>query len=131
MPGSIAHRLVAGLGDVHRAQLAGPVQPRQLARVAPIGLDPLSHAARDERGRHDRAVDPQLRATPREHETRRPRLIADAQLRAAMGLLEFRENLLHGVQIIGDRAVEARLPAAAFGECEGQAFGVDVESEKQ
>ena len=48
-----------------------------------------------------------------------------------MGLLEFRENLLHGVQIVGDRAVKARLPATAFGERNSEAFGVDVESDKQ
>jgi hypothetical protein len=33
---------------VNRRQRAGPVEDRELAGIAPIGLDPIARAARDE-----------------------------------------------------------------------------------
>jgi hypothetical protein len=50
------------------------VQPRQLQRVAPVGLDPVPAPARDQRRGHDGAVDLQLREPPCDDETRRPRV---------------------------------------------------------
>jgi hypothetical protein len=44
----IAHGFVTRLGHVHRAQFARPVQPRQLARIAPVRLDPIPRTARDQ-----------------------------------------------------------------------------------
>lgn len=70
----VAHGFIAGVGHMHRRQLAGPVQPRQLQRVAPVGLDPVPAPARDQRRGHDGAVDLQLREPPCDDETRRPRV---------------------------------------------------------
>jgi hypothetical protein len=39
-----------------------------------------------------------------------------------MGLLQFGEDLLQGVQVIGDGAVEAGFPAPAFGQGNGDVF---------
>ena len=70
----VAHRLIAGVGHMHRRQFARPVQPRQLQRVAPVGLDPVPAPARDQRRGHDGAVDFELRAAARDDEARRPRV---------------------------------------------------------
>jgi hypothetical protein len=46
-----------------------------------------------------------------------------------MGLAEFGEDLLQRVEVIGDRAVEADLPLAAFfGEGNGDRVFVDIQS---
>src|SRR5277367_1628737 len=46
-----------GVWDPHRREVAGPVQDRQLLRIAPVGLDPLARLARDHRWRdHDALV---------------------------------------------------------------------------
>ena len=54
----IAHRLVPGIRNPHRRQLAGPVQPRQTGRIPPIGLDPVARPLRDQRRRHHDAFVP-------------------------------------------------------------------------
>src|ERR1700731_323822 len=48
-PDEIAHRLVNRVRHPHPSQLAGPMQPRQRHRIAPVGLDPLSWPLRDQR----------------------------------------------------------------------------------
>jgi hypothetical protein len=45
-----------GVRHPHPGQVAGPVQDRQLLRVAPVGLDPLAWLARNQRGCCDRAT---------------------------------------------------------------------------
>ena len=40
----------------HRGQLSGPIIPRQLERIPPIGLHPFSRFHRYQRGRHDSAL---------------------------------------------------------------------------
>jgi transposase len=60
-PYQIAHRPVAAVGNPHRRQLAGAMQPRQARRIPPIGLDPVVDALGDQRGgrpRHIRARGP-------------------------------------------------------------------------
>lgn len=127
----VAHRFIAGVGHMHRRQFARPVQPRQLERVPPVGLDPVPAPARDQRRGHDGAVDLQLRAAARDDEARRPRLIADPQLGPGMGLFQFGKDLLQAVQVIGDGAVEASFAAPAFGEGDGDVFRMDIESDEQ
>ena len=48
-----------------------------------------------------------------------------------MGLLQFGEDLLQGVQVVGDGAVEAGFAAPAFGERDGDVFRMDIESDEQ
>jgi hypothetical protein len=57
-PHQIAHRLVCGIGDPDRRQLAGAVQLGQHQRVATVGLDPISRLDRDQRRRHHDTVMP-------------------------------------------------------------------------
>ena len=55
-PHQIANRLVHRVRHPHRRQFAGPKQPRQRHRIAPVGLDPLAGLLRDQRWSHDSAV---------------------------------------------------------------------------
>ena len=48
-----------------------------------------------------------------------------------MGLLQFGEDLLQTVQVIGDGAVDAGFAAPAFGEGDGDVFRMDIESDEQ
>ena len=76
-------------------------------------------------------MDLELRAAAGEDEAGRPRLVADPQCGFGMGLPEFGKDLLQGMQIVGDGAVNAGFAAPAFGERDGDVFGMDVESGKQ
>ena len=51
-PHKIAHRLMRLVRRPHSGQLAGPMQPRQRDRVAPVRLDPPARPFRDQ-GRSD------------------------------------------------------------------------------
>jgi hypothetical protein len=130
-PAEVAHGLVAGGGHMHRGQLTGPVQAGQLARVAPVGLHPVATAARDQRRRHDGAMDFQLGAAAREDEPGRSRFVTDPQFGARMGFLQFGEHPLQSVQIVGDGAIGAGFAAAPFGAGAGDVLRVDIESEEQ
>ena len=52
------HRLVRARRRVHRGQIVRAQQPRQLAGIAPIGLDALTRLDRDQRRRHHLADHP-------------------------------------------------------------------------
>ena len=130
-PAEVAHRFIAGLGHLHRGQFAGAVQSRQLEGVAPVRLDPLARARGDQRRRHHRAVDFELPEPPGQDKAGRPGLVADPQFRTRMGLPEFGKDLLQGMQIVGDGAVEAGGAAVARGEANGDVLRVDIESDEE
>jgi hypothetical protein len=79
-PYQVAHRLMSGIGNPHRCQLACPVQLGQTGGVPPIRLDPVARPLRDQRGRHDNAFVPERRQLALDAITARPRLIAEPQL---------------------------------------------------
>jgi hypothetical protein len=57
VPAQIAHRLVSGIRNPYRGQLAGPVQLCQAGGIATIRLDPVARSLRDQRrGDHDALV---------------------------------------------------------------------------
>jgi hypothetical protein len=57
----IAHRLVPGVRDPYRRQLARPMKPCQAGRIPSIGLDAVAGPLRDQRGRDHDAVVPARR----------------------------------------------------------------------
>jgi hypothetical protein len=78
-PHKIAHRFMVRIRRPHSGQLAGPVQPRQRDRVAPVGLDPLARPFWDQRRSDHQAIvaeSPNLAIKP---VPRRPGLKADMQ----------------------------------------------------
>lgn len=76
-------------------------------------------------------MDLELPEPPRQDKAGRPRLVADAQFGPRMGLAQFGEDFLQGVQVVGDRPVKTGFAAPAFGERDGDAFCVDIESDEQ
>jgi len=78
-PGQIADRLIDGVRHVDGRQLAGPMEPSELHRVAPIGLLPRALRLRCLRGRHYDAVDLQLLESPAAHKAGRAGLVDHVQ----------------------------------------------------
>ena len=83
----VAHRFMRRVRHPYPGQLAGPMQPRQRHRIAPVGLDPLARPLRDQRRRHHHAgmaesLDLAIQPVPG-----RPRLVAEMQLAVAAGQL--------------------------------------------
>ena len=114
-------------------------QPRQLARIAPVGLHLVARTRRDERRRDHDALDLELRQPPRQHEARRPRFVTHPQLEAGMRralrpalrrFFEFREDFLQRVQVVGNAAVAGGIPAPGLSRGDGDGFGVDIESDE-
>jgi hypothetical protein len=79
-PHQVAHRLMPGVGNPHRRQLARPVQLGQAAGVPPIRLDPVARPLRDQGRSHDDTVMPTRRQLALDAVAARSRLIAEPQL---------------------------------------------------
>ena len=60
----ISQRLLLGVGNPHRREIAAPKQTRELLRVPAVGLYSVSCLDRDERRRDDVALDAHLRELP-------------------------------------------------------------------
>lgn len=89
-PGAVIHRigastaqvpdrLVGGIRHIHRREISGAKQAGEIFRIPPVGFNPVARLLRDQRGGYDRAGDPKLLQSPRDHEPARPRLVADVQ----------------------------------------------------
>src|SRR5262245_13577461 len=74
--------------DVNGGEFASPVEPNELGRVAPIGLDALARAARCQGRRDHVAMNAQGRHLPVERVARPPRLIANPDRPLAADPLE-------------------------------------------
>jgi len=112
-PYQVAHRLMSGIGNPYRRQLAGPVQLGQTGRVPPIRLDPVARPLRDQRWRHDSAFVPERRQLALDAITARPGLIAEPQLDPL--LAELAGQPLQRRRRVRDPAIFPHLaPPAAF-----------------
>jgi len=111
-PDEIAHRLVNRVRHPHPSQLAGPMQPRQRHRIAPVGLDPLSWPLRDQRRSDHQAGVPESPDLPIQPVSGRPRFVAEMQLAIAAGQLA--DQPLHRsrrTRYIAEKAYLAAAPA--------------------
>ena len=77
----IAHRFVCRIGNPYRRQVTRPMQRRQLGGVPPVGLDPLSRLAWDQRGGDHNAVMPQRRKLALDPVAARARLVTQPKRR--------------------------------------------------
>ena len=109
-PDQVAHRLVRRVGHPDRGQLAGPMQAGQRDGVAPVGLHPVAGLARDERGRHHRAVVAESGDLPVQAVAARAGLVADPELAVLLG--EPLDQAPHGLGPVGDLAPEPHLARA-------------------
>ena len=60
----IADRLMGLIRNPDRGQFAGAVQPRKIYRIPPVGLDPVTGLARDQRRSNDNASMPRRAELP-------------------------------------------------------------------
>ena len=83
----IAHRLVSRIRHPHRRQFARPQLPRQIERIAPVGLHPIARLLRNERRRHHNAVVAKPLDQTIQAVAGRPGLVAQRQLGVLAGKL--------------------------------------------
>jgi len=83
----IAHRLVPGICNPDRGQLARPMQPRQTGGIPPIRLDPVARPLGDQRRRHDNAAVPTRRQLALDAVTARSCLVTQPQLHPSWPIL--------------------------------------------
>ena len=93
-------------GNVDRLEQPAREQPRQLARVPRIGLDPVARPLRHQPRRHHGAVDPALDQVPIQAEAGRARLIAAAHRRPAA------QQPLDRLLVVGQRPLLEQLVGA-------------------
>jgi hypothetical protein len=60
----IADRFMGLIRNPDRGQFAGTVQPREIYRIPPVGLDPVTRLARDQRRSNDNASMPRRGQLP-------------------------------------------------------------------
>ena len=125
----IAKSFVRTIRHPHSRQVAGSVQDRQLLRVPPVGLDPLTWLARNERGRRHRATMAQR------CELAVDVVPATAGLVAEVELTVLREPLGHlrdVVRLVGDDANEPhRAVPPVFGYADRDGLLMDVHAYKR
>ena len=105
-PHQIAEGLMLSIWHPDRREVATAQQPRQLERIASIGLDLVAWPYGNQRGRHHHALDAQLGELPVQRVPRRPSFVGHPQLNVLATQLP--HQLANGVRIVGDRAVAAR-----------------------
>ena len=86
-PREIPHRLVPRVRHPHRRQFARPQLPRQIERIAPVGLHPIARLLRNERRRHHNAVVAKPLDQTIQAVAGRPGLVAQRQLGVLAGKL--------------------------------------------
>jgi hypothetical protein len=129
-PAQIAHRFVGRLGNVDRRQFTGAQQPRQFARIAFVGLDPITRARRRHRGRYHDAIDSELFEPPRNPKTARTGFVAsvDDHVRP-VGFAQSGNIFFQRMQIMADRAAVSHLAFASFlGDRRGDRVFVDIQA---
>ena len=110
----VADRLMSLIGNPDRGRFTGPVQLGQIDRVPPIGLDPISWLAWDQRRSHDHAIVPGKRQLPLNPIAARSSLITEPKL--VPDARQLRRQSLHGRRRVRDLAILAhvvRRPASA------------------
>ena len=87
-PHHVAKRLLLRTRDVHRGQRAGAQPQDEVAGIAPIGLDAVTGATRDQRGRGDQAALALASQVPMQPEAARPGFVDELQRTVASQLGE-------------------------------------------
>jgi hypothetical protein len=82
---------------MHRRQFTRPVQPRQLDRIAAVGLDPLGAPLWRLGGRHHPTVNFQLLETPRQNKAAGAGFVTDFQLLLRMA--QFAQRFFNRVKV--------------------------------
>ena len=124
----IADCLMTRIRNPDRGQLTRPMQLGEIDRVPPVGLDPISRLARDQRRSNDDALVPgegQLALNPI---AARSGLIAEPK--HAPGTRQLRRQSLQSRRRVGDLAILAHLSSLArLGQRHGDRVLVNVKAD--
>ena len=127
-PYEIPQRLVCGIRDPHRCQVAGTVVARELRRVPAIGFHTVASFHRYQRRRYHLAFHPEFRKLPVQCVPRRPRFVAGPQL---IGRPELLQQLSHRLQPVGDDTQGPDLTVSPWlRDRDSDRFRVDIQTDK-
>ncbi len=101
----IADRLMGRIRNPYRRQFARSMQPGQVDRVPPVGLDPIARLARDQRRSHDDAIMPGEGQLPLNAIAARSGLVAEPK--RASATRQLRRQSLHSRRRVRDLAILA------------------------
>src|SRR5215471_14268552 len=125
-PYQIAQRLVVGIRNPHRRQLAGPVTPCQLLGVPAVSLHPISGLGGDQRRRDHFTRHTQLHELPVENVSRWPGLITALQ---RLDRRQLTDHLPNRLQPVRDDSQAADFPTG-FSYRHGDRVGMDIQPYK-
>src|SRR6516164_3905526 len=124
----VAHRLMSGVRDPYRRQLARPIQSRQADRIPPIGLHPLAGSLWDQRGRDHDAVVLAGRQLTLNAVAAWPCLVAEPQLHPLTAALA--RQAIQGTRRVRNAAVLPDLAAGTtLGHRDDDALLVNIKSD--
>jgi hypothetical protein len=112
---------------VDARQLAGPIQPRQLIGIAPVGLHAVRGFLGNERGRDDIAMQALGAQMAAQDESAGTGFIDQPQFDALKR--ELFNEFVHGIERAADNAVTADLGGVAGCDGDGDGFFVDVQAD--
>ena len=98
-PAQVAHRFLGRRRRPHLGQQPRPMQFRQLARVPPVGLDPLPRLARHQRRRDHLALDPAPLELPLQYIAARPGFVTAGD-GTRYGLLQLAAQPFHRPRLV-------------------------------
>lgn len=124
-PNQIAQRLVLGVGDPDRAEVAAAVGASEFLGISAVGLDAVPGHLGYERGSDDVAVHAEPGELPVQDVAGGTCLVADPKAR---GVAELFDELADRLRTVGDRAQRAHV--APFGDRDRDGLGVYVHANK-
>ena len=107
----IADRLMSRIRNPDGGQFASPMQLGEIDRIPPVGLDPISRLAWDQRRSHDDATMPSEGRLPLNAIAARSGLITEPKL--APSARQFRRQSVQGRRRVRDLAILAHVLARA------------------
>ena len=127
-PAQVAHRFIVRLGNVDRGQFPGPQEPRQFARIAPVGLDPLARPGGSEGGGHHLALYSELTQAPGQPKAAPPRSLNAGSL-LCHGFGAAAQSIFLPRQIVAQRPHTHFAFAPGFRHRSDHHFLMDIQSE--
>jgi hypothetical protein len=126
LPDKIAQRLGVFIGNPHRGQISGTVTARQLQRIPPVRLHPVSGFFGTRLGATTAHSTPNCGQLPVKYEACRTGFIAGAQM---LGWTKLLDQLADRLFAVGYRSQAANL-AIRLGYGYGYRFGMDIQAQK-
>lgn len=129
-PAEVPDRFVVDRRDVHRRQIAGPQEARELGRVPAVSLDPGARLPRNQRRGDDLTAEAAGGQVPIQAIPARAGLIREAEV-GRLALEPAQELRQVGVARANVADEDGRIGRVALGVGHGDGLFVDVESDEK